>query len=100
MSRIRKTKPVESGEDIEINKVKGMIREELKKRYGGVVEFLDTPKGIELGGRKVRPYLYDTGTINFNIINAFAEYLGIGTLTRTVVVTRNYYYKLSPIPTK
>lgn len=93
MSRVRKSK-LPKGEEVEINKVRGMIRAELNKRHGGVVEFLDTEAGKKLGGRKIRPYLYDSGTVNYKVISSLCEYLGIGTLTRKIVVTRSYFYHL------
>lgn len=93
MSRIRKGK-LSNCEEVEINKVRGMIRSELNKRYGGVVEFLDTEAGKKIGGRKIRPYLYDSGTINYKVISDLCVYLGIGNLTRKIVVTRTYHYHL------
>lgn len=93
MARIRKSK-LEKTEDVEINKIRGMIRDILKDKYGGVAEFLASPKGVELGGRKIRPYLYDTGNVNFDVISSICEYLGIGTLTRKLVVTRTFSYQL------
>lgn len=85
----------EVGESIELNKVREMIRKELDKRYGGVTKFLNTEKGKEFGGMKIRPYLYDTGTVNFDVISKLCEYLGIGILSRKLVVSREYFYALS-----
>jgi hypothetical protein len=94
MSRTRKSKEV--GEDVAINDIRNKVREELIKRYGSVAEFLDSPRGKELGGKKIRPYLYETGALNFDVINELCKYLGIGELTRKIVVTRSYTYKLIP----
>lgn len=99
MSRIRKKSP--EGEAVEINKVRGLIREQLNERFGSVTAFLDSPAGKKFGGRKIRPYLYDTGAMNFTVISKLCEYLGIGTLTRKTVVIRTTSYQLvTSVPTE
>lgn len=91
----RKRKSIEA-EAVDINEIRGKIREEINNRYGSVPEFLDSEAGKKFGGRKIRPYLYDTGAINFNVISDLCKYLGIGTLTRKIVVTRSYNYSFVP----
>ena len=93
------TTMTETSEDVDINKVREQIREELNNRYGGVAKFLKSEKGIEMGGMKVRTYLYETGPVNYEVISKLCKYLGIGELTRKVVVSRTYFYKLNKCTT-
>lgn len=87
------------GNEVEINEIRSKIRNILNKKYGGVTRFLTTTeKGKEIGGVKVKIYLYDTGPVNFRIISALCEFLGIGKLTRKLVVVRRCTYKLATIP--
>ena len=83
------------GEEIELNKVREMVRTEIEKRYGSIASFLKTPQGVKLGGVKIRSYLYDTGAVNFDLISKLCKYLGIGVLSRRIVVTRTYFYHLN-----
>ena len=94
MSRIRKSK-IEA-EEVDINVIRGKIREELVARYGGVREFLRTPQGEKMGGMKIRSYLYDKGVISYPVISTLCAYLGIGSLTRETVIIRKNIYRLVP----
>ena len=82
-------------ETIEFNQVRGMVRKEILEKYGGISKFLRSDKGKELGGLKMKVYLYDTGPINFRFISSLCEILNIGGLTREVVVSRNVLYRLN-----
>lgn len=96
MARIKKNE----GEIVELNKVRGMVRKELEKKYGSITKFLNSEKGKELGGMKIKAYLYDTGSVNFEVISALCKYLGIGELTRKIVVSRVISYRLcTNVPT-
>lgn len=86
-------KPI--GEEIGLDKVRKMVRDEIIKRYGGVREFLRTEQGEKFGGMKIRPYLYDKGAVNFEVLSGLCKYLGIGELSRKIVVSRSYFYRLS-----
>lgn len=83
---------------IEFNKVRGMIREELNKRYGGVTKFLTSDKGNRMGGMKIKIYLYDTGPVNFEVIRELCKFLGIGEFTRKIAVVRSVSYHLTNNP--
>lgn len=89
MARVTK-----EGASIEFNQVRGMIRKEIIKKYGSVAKFLHSEKGEEFGGYKMKIYLYDTGPVNFDFISALCKFLGIGDLTRKIVVSRNFLYRL------
>ena len=82
------------GDNIEFNQVRELIRKELVERYGGIAKFLNSEKGKEFGGIKIKIYLYNTGPENFDIISRLCVFLGIGKLTRKIVVSRNVSYKL------
>lgn len=90
MARVTK-----EGEIVGFNEVRGMVRKEIENRYGGVSKFLNSEKGKEFGGMKIKIYLYDTGPVNFDIINKLCRYFGIGELTRKIVVSRAVSYRLS-----
>lgn len=89
MARITK-----EGANIDFNQVRGMIRKEIIERYGGISKFLRSEKGEELGGMKMKIYLYDTGPVNFDFISALCKFLGIGVLSRKIVVSRSFSYRL------
>lgn len=89
MARITK-----EGENIEFNKVRGMVRKEIIERYGGISKFLHSEKGKELGGMKMKIYLYDTGPVNFDFISALCKFFDIGVLSRKIVVSRSFSYRL------
>lgn len=89
MARITK-----EGANIEFNQVRGMVRKEIIEKYGGVAKFLHSEKGKELGGIKMKIYLYDTGPVNFDFISALCKFLGIGDLSRKIVVSRAFSYRL------
>lgn len=91
------TKVTKKGELIEFNEVRRMVRKELEKKYGSVAEFLKSEKGKELGGMKIKIYLYDTGPFNFSVISTLCEYLGIGQFTRKIVVSRSVFYRLNKL---
>lgn len=84
------------GEVVEFNKVRGMVRKEIIERYGGISKFLHSEKGKEFGGMKIKIYLYDTGPVNFEIVYNLCKFLGIGELSRKIVVTRSVSYRLRP----
>lgn len=83
------------GKDVELNDVRKEIRCEIEKRYGSVTKFLESPMGKKLGGAKIRPYLYESGAVNFEVTRKLCAHLGIGELTRKIVVSRSYFYKLN-----
>lgn len=85
---------VKDSESVEFNKVREMVRKELTERYGGVSKFLNSDKGKEFGGMKIKIYLYDTGPVNYEVISRLCKFLGIGELTRKVVVSRVFSYRL------
>lgn len=89
MARITK-----EGTSIEFNQVREMVRKEIIERYGGISKFLHTEKGKEFGGPKVKVYLYDTGPVNFDVICNLCKFLGIGDLSRKIVVSRSFSYRL------
>lgn len=89
MARITK-----EGENIEFNKVRGMVRKEIIERYGGISKFLHSEKGEELGGIKMKIYLYDTGPVNFDFISTLCKFFDIGALSRKIVVSRSFSYRL------
>lgn len=89
MARITK-----EGVNIEFNQVREMVRKEIIERYGSVAKFLHSEKGEELGGMKIKIYLYDTGPVNFDVISALCKFLGIGDLSRKIVVSRSFSYRL------
>ena len=96
MARIMKA--VDTSEEVvEFEKVRKMVRKEIEKRYGNVAKFLKSENGKEFGGAKIKIYLYDAGPVNFDVISNLSKFLGIGELTRKIVVTRNvsYFLKLS-----
>lgn len=80
--------------EVEINEVRFKIRKELIERYGSIAKFLQSKEAAKFGGAKIKVYLYDTGPVSFQVIADLAEWLGIGTLNREVMVTRNYKYFL------
>lgn len=82
---------------VEFNQVRGMIRKEIIERYGGISKFLHSEKGKEFGGLKIKVYLYDTGPVNFDVICGLCKFLGIGDLTRKIVVSRSFSYRLQKI---
>lgn len=83
-----------STEEVDVNEIKEKIRVELDKQYGGVMKFLNSEEGKKLGGIKVRVYLYK-GVVNFDVLNKFCKFLGIGELSRNLVITRTYTYSLT-----
>lgn len=89
MAKVKK-----DGMDIEFNQVREMIRKELNERYGGVSKFLHSEKGKEFGGMKSKIYLYDTGPVNYDVISKLCKFLGIGKLSRKIVVSRCFSYRL------
>ena len=89
MAKVRK-----SDTSVEFNQVRGMIRKEITERYGGISKFLNSEKGKEFGGIKIKIYLYDTGPVNFEVISGLCKFLGIGELTRKIVVSRCFSYQL------
>lgn len=80
--------------DTNFLEVRKMVRHEIEKRYGGVAKFLNSEQGKEFGGMKIKPYLYDAGPKNFKVISSLCSFLGLGTFTQKVVVTRTYSYQI------
>lgn len=74
--------------------IRQKVRHEIEKRYGGVAKFLNSEQGKEFGGMKIKPYLYDAGPKNFKVISSLCSFLGLGTFTQKVVVTRTYSYQI------
>lgn len=89
MARITK-----DGENIEFNQVREMVRKAIIERYGSIAKFLHSEKGEEFGGYKMKIYLYATGPVNFDFIGALCKFLGIGELSRKIVVSRSFLYRL------
>ena len=89
MARITK-----DGVSIEFNQVREMVRKEIVERYGSIAKFLHSEKGVELGGYKMKLYLYNTGPVNFDFISNLCKFLGIGELSRKIVVSRSFSYRL------
>ena len=87
-------KKQQQGKDVELNDVRKMVRNEIEKKFGSIANFLNSEKGKEFGGIKIKPYLYDTGSKSFETINGLCKYLGIGELTRKIVVSRVITYRL------
>lgn len=83
------------GREVQINDVRALIRTALDKKYGSVAKFLHSKDSEKFGGRKIRCYLYDSGSVNYEVISNLAKWLGLGELKREVIVTRSYKYVLS-----
>jgi hypothetical protein len=84
-----------NGAEVSINDVRASIRSELEKKYGSIAKFMHHKDSEKFGGRKIRCYLYDSGSVNFEVISGLAKWLGLGELKRSVIVTRSYKYVLS-----
>lgn len=82
------------GTVVDFNQVRELVRKELTERYGGISKFLNSDKGKEFGGAKVKTYLYDSGPVNFDVICKLCKFLGIGDLSRKIVVSRSFSYRL------
>lgn len=84
------------GEVVDLNDVRTLVRKEIEKRYGSVAQFLKTSDIEKFGIKKgnLRCYLYNTGAVNYNVIADLSKFLGIGILSRNLVVTRTYSYTL------
>lgn len=80
--------------ETDFNQVREMVRKEIIERYGSVAKFLHSEKGEKFGGYKMKGYLYSTGPVNFDFISGLCKFLGIGTLTRKIVVSRSFSYHL------
>lgn len=93
MARVTK-----EGMSVEFNQVREVVRKELIKRYGSVAKFLHSEKGKELGGYKMKVYLYSTGPVNFDFISGLCKFLGIGGLSRKIIVSRSFSYRLDVEP--
>lgn len=84
-----------NGTEVSINDVRASIRSELEKKYGSIAKFMHHKDSEKFGGHKIRCYLYDSGSVNFEVISGLAKWLGLGELKRSVIVTRSYKYVLS-----
>ena len=82
-------------EEVQLEQVKLALRNKINKEYGSVPAFLETDFGKSLGGMKIRPYLYGTGSVNYTVIAKLCTYFGIGNLTHKVKVIRKTYYYIS-----
>lgn len=85
-------------EKVEFNDVRKKVREAIIEKYGSVMKFLNSDKGKEFGGAKIKVYLYDTGPVNIEVISSLSKFLGIGLLSRKLVVTRSFSYLLKQLP--
>lgn len=95
----KKKSVVEEVEEVDFNELRKSIRLKLIKKYGSIPNFLASPKGKELGGMRIRPYLYETGPVNYNITSKLCTFLNFGKLTRNLHVVRTFTYKLIYTPT-
>lgn len=82
---------------VDFNEIRTKVRNEIIERFGSVAKFLNSDKGKEFGGTKIKVYLYETGPVNFNLISNLCKYFGIGELTREIVVSREFTYYLNNI---
>lgn len=87
----------ETGEKVEFNDVRKKVREAIIEKYGSVMKFLNSDKGKEFGGAKIKVYLYDTGPVSMDVIGALSKFFGIGLLSRKLVVTRSFSYELKQL---
>ena len=83
---------------VDFNEVRRKVKEKLIEKYGSVAAFLHSDKGEEMGGQKIRVYLYEVGPANFKVTSELCSYLGIGELVRQIEVKREYIYKISKKP--
>ena len=84
-------------EKVDFNDVRKKVRETIIEKYGSVMKFLNSDKGKEFGGAKIKVYLYDTGPVNIEVISSLSKFLGIGLLSRKLVVTRSFSYQLKQL---
>lgn len=89
----------DNGKQIELSELRKLIRDEIFKQYGSVPMFLNSKEVQKIGGSKLRPYVYDKGSISFHILEKFCAILGIGAVTRKNVITRTTIYYLKPSTT-
>ena len=73
------------------------VRKTIIEKYGSVMKFLNSDKGKEFGGAKIKVYLYDTGPVSMDVIGALSKFFGIGLLSRKLVVTRSFSYELKQL---
>ena len=95
MARKRK-----SVQQVELADVKKELREKIKESFGSVAAFLASDKGQELGGAKIRSYLYRTGSINYELLSSLTEYFGIGKIERKIIVQKSVEYFLTRVVTE
>lgn len=82
------------GVPVELNDVRTQVRHEIEKRYGSVASFLKGKEAERFGGKKIRCYLYNSGSINYEVLADLCKYLGIGKLNRKIKVVREISYSL------
>lgn len=78
--------------EINLDELKAVLRERMVKEYGGVSKFLHSKDGERFGGMKIKPYLYSAGATSFGPLKALAEFFGVGTLSKKVIVERKTIY--------
>lgn len=81
-------------ESVEIKEIKRAIINKILEEYSTVDLFLETPFGKSLG-KNVKAYLYPSGAVSYPVLKKLCEHFSIGSLRRSVTVTRsvNYYLK-------
>lgn len=90
-----KKKEIEDKREISLDEIKLTLRNKMIKNYGSVPSFLESDYGKSVGGFKIRPYLYASGSINYSIISKLCDHFGIGNLSRKVEVIRKTTYYIS-----
>lgn len=80
--------------EITIVEVKGLVRHAITEKYGSVAKFLSSEQGKKIGGKKIRTYLYDTGSVNVEVLNRICTRLGIGSVSKETKVVREVKYFL------
>ena len=80
--------------EITIVELKGLVRKTIIEKYGSVAKFLSSEQGKKIGGKKIRTYLYDTGSVNVDVLNRICTRLGIGNVSKETKVVREVKYFL------
>lgn len=84
----------EDSTKVEFNDIRKAVKTELDKRFGGIYQFLNSESGKKFGGLKNKVYFYECGPVNFELTRDVCEFLGLGELSRKLIVTRTYTYNL------
>ena len=85
--------------EIELLKLKELIRGKILLEYGSVAAFIGSEKGEEVGGKKIRTYLYDGGNVSLDVMIKLCEYFNIGELSRKLEIVKKYTYYLKEVKT-